>query len=139
MDAILRRLRREASEFTGAEADRFAHFRTVIERCTPSLLQVMTYVKHRAFDEEKEWRFISPPILNGDMRVQFRVGKTTLIPYVNFDLLGSADDVFQLAEVIVGPSPTEELSRESIYALLVRHNAVARLGITLSNIPYREL
>ena len=140
VEAILSRLRREATENPPpSAADRSAHFRAVCERCMPAVLQVVTYAKHKAFAEEREWRFISPPIDSADPRVAFRVGRTTLMPYVQFGLVREAGQPLEFDEVIIGPSPTEDLSRSSVMAFLTRHGARVRKGINLSEIPYREL
>ena len=87
----------------------------------------------------REWRFISPPIDSADPRVAFRVGRTTLMPYVDFGMMREASQPLEFEEVIIGPSPTEDLSRSSVTAFLTRHGVGVHKRISLSQIPYREL
>jgi hypothetical protein len=47
---------------------------------------VAASIKHPAFSAEVEWRLVSPPIDLKDKCVQFRPGKTTLVPYIEFEM-----------------------------------------------------
>ena len=79
-------MQREASaEHSGIS--RGAHFASVIQRALTDLLHVAAMIKHPSFQNEQETRFMSPPIAPGDSRICFRPGRSTLIPYVHFELV----------------------------------------------------
>jgi Protein of unknown function (DUF2971) len=96
--------------------------------------------KNSLFAEEKEWRLISSqPIDTSDL--QFRQGRSMIIPYVGISLRGSSFDT-PIDHVVVGPCPHKELSVNSVQALLMRQKIVnpyaSILKVTPSAIPYRD-
>src|ERR1700758_4951530 len=97
-------------------------------------------MKHDAFVDESEVRFISPMIDISDNRVSYRTrrDRETRIPYVEFRL---ADDEGNLSieEVMVGPGPEQHLVQSSITTSLKEHGVKAPWHVTVSDIPYREL
>jgi hypothetical protein len=140
-DAILSRIRREAAtNYSGIEEGKKEGFDTVLQNCLPDLLQVAATIKHDAFVDESEVRFISPMINISDNRVSYRTrpGRTTRIPYVEFRL---ADDVENLSieEVMVGPGPEQHLVKSSIVTCLKENGVRVPWRVSLSDIPYREL
>jgi hypothetical protein len=140
-DAILSRIRREAAtKYSGIEEEKKKVFDTVLQNCLPDLLQVAAMMKHRAFVDESEVRFISPMININDARVSYRArpGKATRIPYIEFRL---ADDMENLSidEVMVGPGPEQHLVKSSIITSLKENDVRAPWRVSLSDIPYREL
>jgi hypothetical protein len=138
-ESILARMRREsavASEAPGADPTQI--FGAVLNRSLPDLLQVAATIKNEAFREEKEVRFISPVIVPGDSRVEYRVGRTALIPYVRFHLEDPPGKL-QLNEITVGPSPSQILTRGAIYGLTAKHGVSVDTDVSLSSVPYREL
>lgn len=138
-NAILTRMRREASAEHSSDT-RDKHFASVIQGALPDLLQVAAMIKHPSFHSEQETRFMSPPIAPGDPRICFRSGRSTLIPYVQFELVDNQNDPLQLSEILIGPSPSDRLTQAAVLNLVQQHGtAIDPSRITLSNIPYREL
>jgi len=140
-DAILSRIRREAAtNYSGIEGEKKKIFDSVLQKCLPDLLQVAAIMKHRAFVDESEVRFISPMINISDSWVSYRTrpGRATRIPYVEFRL---ADDPENLSidEVMVGPGPEQHLVKSSIVTSLKENSVRAPWRVSLSDIPYREL
>ena len=108
------------------------------------VINLAPFVKHEAFEEECEWR----KIVSKDNRLMpgqmFRLGKSTLIPFIEIMLdvttLGakcvSRQDYF-IEEVVIGPTPTPELTFEALRALfdLEGHPEV---NLRLSKIPFKD-
>lgn len=138
VEAVLQRMRREVLA-EPLPKDRRRHFQEVFKNVLPDVLKVASFIKSAAFKEEQEWRFFSPPILASNSRVQFRVGHTTLIPQVDFELVANPHAQFPIDEIIVGPCPTSEESRAAIHALMRRYGSGAPPMIRNSSIPYRQL
>ena len=140
-DAILSRIRREAAtNYSGIEEGKKKGFDTVLQNCLPDLLQVAATIKHDAFVDESEVRFISPMINISDDRVSYRTrpGRMTRIPYVEFRLAEDEENL-SFEEVMVGPGPEQHLVQSSIMASLKESGVKAPLRVSLSDIPYREL
>ena len=104
------------------------------EEFVNNALEIMPAIKHEKFEEEKECRFYR--ILeddNSDAEVCFREGKSMVIPYIEVELPN-----LECAEIYVGPTPHEELSKESIRALLSRHQMFkCCTKVKASQVPYR--
>jgi hypothetical protein len=96
----------------------------LFERLVPLLGPV---IKHRTFDEESEWRLISPAESLGPMTPELRPGRSMLVPYIEHRL-ASDDERLDLAEIIVGPTPHPELAKKSVFVG----------NISESEIPYRD-
>jgi hypothetical protein len=106
--------------------------------------QLAPFIKHEAFEEECEWR----KVVSKDYRLvpgqQFRPGKSTLIPFVEIMLdvmqVGSERvprPTYFINEVIIGPTPTPELTREALYALFTSEGH-PEVVIRSSRIPYKS-
>ena len=104
------------------------------------------FVKHDAFRErmQMQWR----KILSKDTRFmpgqQFRVGRSTLIPYVELlldakfvDGRCEKQDRYFVNEVLVGPTPTPELTIEAVKALFATEGH-SDVTVRQSAIPYRS-
>ncbi len=138
-DAILARIRREAAAgYSGIEEDKTNGFETVLRKTLSDLLQVAATIKHDAFVQEQEVRFISPMIDVSDDRVGYRSGKTTRIPYVKFALSAGEDDLL-IQEIMVGPGRTQHPIQLSIVDALKENRVNGSCVVSLSEIPYREL
>jgi Protein of unknown function (DUF2971) len=96
--------------------------------------RVAPLIKHGSFSEEQEWRAISS--LGGVHRSQlnFRPGRTLLIPYVEIKL----DCVPVKLDVVVGPNPNADLARDSLLDFLTSKQIPIR-EVRLSSIPFRKL
>ncbi len=138
-DAILSRFRREAATYCGgSDKDRRPGIDTIFQNCLTGLLQVAATIKNDGFIEEREVRFISPMINITDPRVCYRPGKTTRIPYVEFDLSDAAGHLF-LHEIMVGPG-LDQTGMKSIIASALKDAGVkGPCIVSHSQIPYREL
>lgn len=102
------------------------------------LLRIAAVLKHPAFEEEQEWRIISPAIEHvADAGVLFREGSSMLIPYYPFALAGS-DGCVHLEHCYLGPTGNSELSMNSLRLYLESQGARPRRGISYCAIPYRK-
>jgi len=138
-EAILIRMRREVILATGkAEVDKRMLFQNVLNTCLPDLLQVAAIIKNDGFVEEKEVRLISRPIEINNASVKFRPGKTTLIPFVDFELANTTE-VLEFREIMIGPSPTQLLTEASVRGLIAQSRVNKTCLVSRSSIPYREL
>ena len=93
-------------------------------------------VKHRSFEEEKEWRIVSPPLLCTLQRFSFRPGTSMLVPYYRVPLYADKHR-FSIEQVIVGPTPHPEQSAKSVTNLLVKHG-LEDTQVVISGVPYRN-
>lgn len=89
------------------------------------------------FSEEKEWRLFCGTIDNGDERIEFREGKSTVIPYVKFSLKSLELNNIPINKIIVGPTPDKELARIAVVNLLHRYKVVNK-RVELSKIPFKN-
>lgn len=140
-DAILSRIRREgAMAYARGDENRTSTLHRVFQTCLPDLIQVATTIKHRAFVDESEVRFISPVIDIDDKRVRYRTrpGKSTRIPYVEFGLADDEGNV-SVEEIMVGPGPQQHVVREAIEVSLQQAGVGTRCRVSVSDTPYREL
>jgi hypothetical protein len=137
-EAILSRIRREAATtYTGVEAEKKSCFTAVLQNCLSALLQVAATIKHGAFAQEREVRFVSPLISIADHKIRYRRGRTTQVPYVEFSLAEGDDDLV-IQEIMVGPSPRQQGMQTSITNALEQARVLSR-GVTVCSIPYREV
>jgi hypothetical protein len=97
-------------------------------------MRMAALLKNSAFAEENEWRLVlptlsrTPPMRNPP---QFRVAKTTLIPYIAHPISSAP---FPLVDVILGPGSDEN-------ALFAAQTFLKSQGLEiaprLSKVPYR--
>jgi hypothetical protein len=88
-------------------------------------------LKHKAFDEEREWRVAIFDVPKDS--VLFRTRKSMVVPYVRFDL-GRGKPIWPLIrKIIVGPSPHQV---ETIAAIKKRLDD--QTVVVGSWIPYRD-
>jgi hypothetical protein len=88
-------------------------------------------LKHKAFQEEKEWRIAIFDV--PENAVHFRTRRTIMIPYVPFDLGKGQSEWPIIQRVIVGPSPHQV---ETIAAIKKRIDD--RVEVVGSTIPFRD-
>ena len=102
-----------------------------------SIPSTASYYKHLSFTEEKEWRIILGTSLSeeGGHTINFRQGKSTLIPYAEF--VFRTEGLSSISEVVVGPTPNPELSIDSIRRLL-RTQGLDEVRVSQSHVPYRS-
>ncbi len=105
-----------------------------LENFRQDVLQVLTIIKHPAFEEEREWRLISPYYAVYTVpSIKFRQGASMLVPYIEF-LLGESKPYFE--KVILGPSPHQNLSMNAL-SMFLRNQKLCQTTENCS-IPYRE-
>jgi hypothetical protein len=134
-DQIVRSFRREfkaqKNEITYNEAIDF------LEKFKSRLVREAIKIKDPAFYEECEWRLVSILNEDSDVKINFRPGKTTLIPFVEFELKKFREDNWLFDHVYVGPSPNFRLSYHAISEYIFQSGACQE--IINANQPYREL
>jgi hypothetical protein len=95
--------------------------------------------KDKAFGEEAEWRLIIHSITDTFGGVKFRYGDSMLIPYIEFPLESNPGEFFDgLKKVVIGPTPHEELSKESIRQIITSNTGSSPDIVSTSAIPYRH-
>jgi hypothetical protein len=93
---------------------------------------IASALKHPSFREESEWRIISRLIANKNM--SFRVRKSMMLPYFSISFKDFAP--FLIDEIIIGPTPEQELARYSLLQFVLQKKL--NISIKTSTIPYRE-
>ena len=93
-------------------------------------------LKDQSFREEREWRVISRPLMCSSELLDFREGSSLLIPYYKSPL-ADKNLPFRVHEVVVGPTPDRERSRNSVKSFLVRHD-LEDVPVEVSRVPYRN-
>lgn len=116
----------------GEFSQRFAHLET-------DLLRIAAILKHPSFEEEQEWRLVSPVISNyPEAEVYFREGRSMLVPYMKFALNRPAQGSDLLDHVYLGPTPNISLSMNSLKMCLLKYGIQPAKGIDYCQIPYRQ-
>lgn len=100
-------------------------------------VSVSPLLKHHAFREEKEWRLVSRPIRMDAPQVDYREGRSMLIPYFKLNL-NEGSNTMPVTGIIVGPCPHPELSANSAVNFVQRTAKFTNISIRHSRIPYRE-
>ena len=100
-------------------------------------LILCSFLKHPAFEEEKEWRIIAPmQMLKLDPNtIQFRQGYLGLIPYIKINL-GDGDGRLPIREVKVGPGSDQALRIQAV-KLLLHTKGYSNVSVTASEAPFR--
>jgi hypothetical protein len=93
--------------------------------------------KHRAFEDETEWRLIVRQSTEKPEPVLFRQGRSTLVPYLSLPLTKEGQEGIGLAEVLVGPGPLPELARDAVKHMLSVQGVNVQ-QINMSANPYRH-
>jgi len=101
-------------------------------------------VKHDAFAEEGEWRKVASKDYRPLPGQRFRVGRSTLIPFVDIMLdvktVGAhrvLSEKYFINEVIIGPTPTPELTVEAVRSLFSSEGH-PEVDVHVSRIPFRS-
>ncbi len=91
--------------------------------------------KDQKFEAEVEWRIIARAAGEGALRRKYRDGKSMLLPYIELPLV--LED--GLKEVVLGPTPHFELSRESAQNFLKSQIPDFPLEmVSKSDVPFRN-
>jgi len=102
------------------------------------LLRIAAILKHPSFQEEEEWRVVSPVLSDLDQApIRFREGTSMLVPYLEFRL-ATGEEALQLEHLFLGPSPNISISMNSLELCLAHHGIRPAAGISYCQIPYRQ-
>ena len=102
------------------------------------ILKTFCKIKDSTFSEECEWRLVSKYYqYYTDSDIQFRPGKTALIPYIEVNLSSMRHDGYLFETVMVGPSPNFNLAFQSVSAYLSNKHACRETHSSQS--PFREI
>jgi hypothetical protein len=100
--------------------------------CPESISRIMrefiSFIKHPAFSEEKEWRIV---ISDDITATYFRAAKHYLVPYIEYNVKKAS-----IKKINIGPNPEINLCELSISMYLKKKGVNAT--ITRSKIPYRQ-
>jgi hypothetical protein len=112
---------------------------TLFEVIEGRLLSIAAVLKHPSFEEEQEWRIVSPVIQRLEEHpIHFREGASMLVPYFAFSLRMEADSTMRLEHVYLGPTSNIDQSLNSLRLYLQRRGVGPRQGISYCQIPYRQ-
>jgi hypothetical protein len=93
------------------------------------------FFKNESFREEREWRLAVTCEFKDIPTRHFRIGRSTIVPFIKLDLKTNYRLDF-IKEIVIGPTPNKDLAYRGVATMLSRrglHSAQVRL----SNIPYR--
>jgi hypothetical protein len=102
------------------------------------ILQTLPLLKDDSFKEEKEWRLVSDTDTVNPKEVEFRGGKTTIVPYYKFKISPKGEPL-PIESIIIGPTPYKGESLKAISALLEKENMLGKVKVIHSKIPYRQI
>jgi len=112
-------------------------YHPVFSSCEAAVLRVAALFKNSTFEEEAEWRVVSPVIADYvHTDIEYRPGRSTLVPYKLFSLSRAGQTKLELEHVFIGPTPHMGLSMNSVVQLLSRNGISPMIGNSL--VPYRE-
>jgi hypothetical protein len=130
-------LRQEAA-LTASNDSTFAReLQKATNKTSMELLKIAALLKDPAFREEKEWRLVLPvPTEKANLQNprRFRPGNTTLIPYIEHNLLRSSDQKLPLVDLILGPGSDARGGEAALSFLRDQHLDVTPRE---SKVPYR--
>lgn len=121
---------REVDEYT---------FEEVFEQVESDLLRIAAILKHPSFQEEEEWRIVSPVVTDfKDPSVHYREGTSMLVPYFEFSLIDPQSAKQKIEHIFLGPTPNRSLSMNSLAMYLAKSGVSPERGIQYCQIPYRQ-
>ncbi len=114
-------------------------FAQITDKIESDLLRIAAVLKHPSFEEESEWRLISPVITDYvGATVDFREGASMLVPYVKFDLNHTQAGPLVLDHLYLGPTTNITPSMNSLRMFLDKYAIHPQRGISYCQIPYRQ-
>lgn len=114
-------------------------FHDIFEVIEEDLLRIAALLKHGKFNEEQEWRAVSPVLSNYvNSPIKYREGRTMLIPFIELALRAQGTNHIPLEHVYLGPTPNIGNSMTSLSRYLSKYGANPKQGVTYCQIPYRE-
>jgi hypothetical protein len=105
--------------------------------------EVSAFFKHSLFQEEKEWRLVSPATSIINPNVGFRTGRSMIHPYLSISLGETQESVIN--HIVVGLCPHPALSENAI-GMLLRNKGIKKKNVSMgvdtdvriSQVPYRN-
>ena len=123
----------------GAHLAREQAWQQMLTEMETDLLMLATVLKHPSFQEEGEWRVVSPSITDFiQADVKFREGTSMLVPYVELELQSAPDEPLRLDHLYLGPTPNRLISMNSLTMFLTSHGIRPARGVSYCQIPYRH-
>lgn len=134
IEKLLITFRQDEPEVDITKAHPTQYYHPYLENFRNDVLQVLAIIKHEAFEEEKEWRLISPYYpMHTIPAIKFREGASMLVPYIELPL-GAKKPYF--GKLILGPSPHQNLSMSALSKFSRNQNLCGNIENCV--IPYRE-
>ncbi len=113
----------------------------LFESIEPTLLRIAALIKSGSFQEEQEWRVVSPTIVNYiEPPIKYREGISTLVPYLEVPLPTKRNiesESLAICHTFVGPTPSPNLSINSVSKYLSQAGVKPNL-VSNSGIAYRQ-
>lgn len=126
-------------EYAGSGAVGDNAWQHVFADIESDLLRIAAILKHPSFEEEAEWRVVSPVLTDYvSSPVQFREGSSMLVPYLAFSLENHADEPIALEHIFLGPTLNIAQSMSSLTMYLAKNGIHPAEGIAYCQIPYRQ-
>lgn len=114
-------------------------YRALFEKVEGDLLRIASILKHPSFQEEEEWRIVSPAIADyTSNQVHFREGTSMLVPFSEFHLFPLNGRSVPLEHMFLGPTPNAKISMHSLQMFLRKHAIEPTQGADYCEIPFRE-
>ncbi|MDP3517164.1 MAG: DUF2971 domain-containing protein [Pseudohongiella sp.] len=108
----------------------------VIGKLTRDMLKLAAHFKHSSFREEKEHRIIVVQDYAASKDTRFRVGRTSLIPYVSIPVKKE-----HLKKVVIGPTENKGLAQRALQSFVEKIYGdpffLLDIEIEFSKSPYR--
>jgi hypothetical protein len=119
----------------------------VVHQALAAVMKSSAVLKHPSFREEREWRLVSEPppfeeifsTRSGQMSmVDFREGKSMLIPYRRVSLPRNDTGGVSVEHVLVGPTLHPSTAVLSVQNFLSSRQSAPARGVEYCNVPLRE-
>ena len=111
----------------------------IFEAVEADLLRIAAILKHPSFEEEEEWRAVSPVLTNYvQSPIEYREGISMLIPYIEFSLVPEDESTMVIHHVFLSPTPNNNLSMSSLSRFLAKKGVSPKEGITACQIPFHQ-
>lgn len=138
LDSILRTFADDCSSLDVSRQPSNQKYSEYLYKHSAELLGAFCRLKDHYFQEEREWRLISPHYEKyTHPHILFRAGPSTLVPYIEYDLTGIHPDGRLFEQVYVGPSSQLTLAYPAIQHFL--SNKGACNVVLNSGSPLRDL
>jgi len=103
-------------------------------------------IKHPAFEEEQEWRFVKTFVYANHPNLKYRAGKGMLIPYFEISLVSSeegSNEFPPISEIYIAPHKNSRMSEKTVRTFLAgersRRSDSPFVHVKRSDAPYREI